>query len=163
MILLAVQLDLFGPSITTGMADVYYSSQHLLCLSMLAPLLLQSDTKVQTCSWFPGNKLFTASSFCLHYRNYSYWAVLRCSSDYTGSWYLPQDLVVLQNIWKAKGQVWKGWKRLKMGEILTSLLEIFIHSLAPSVFMPYLLIFPSDRSTTKGSQIKMTHTHFGEM
>lgn len=48
--LLAIQLGLFGPSTTAGMADVYYKSQHHLCPSMLAPLLPQSDTKVQTCS-----------------------------------------------------------------------------------------------------------------
>lgn len=90
--------------------------------------------------------------------------MLRSSSDHTGSWdlKLPQDLVVLQRIAKAEGQRWKGWK-LKMGGMLTSLLEIMVHSLAPSVFMPYLLIFPSDRSTTKVSQSKMTHTQFGEM
>lgn len=36
--LLAIQLGLFGPSTTAGMADVYYKSQHPLCPSMLAPL-----------------------------------------------------------------------------------------------------------------------------
>lgn len=91
--------------------------------------------------------------------------MLRSSSGYTDSWdlRLPQDLVVLQNISKAEGQGWKGWKGLKMGGVLTSQLEVLIHSLVPSVFMPYLPFFPSDRSTTKGSQSKMTHTHFGEM
>lgn len=57
--------------------------------------------------------------------------MLRSSSDHTGSWdlKLPQDLVVLQRIPKAEGQRWKGWK-LKMGGMLTSLLEIMVHSLA---------------------------------
>lgn len=56
----------------------------------------------------------------------------------------------------------EGIKNGRDGNFPTSQLEILSYSLAPSDLVPYLLIFPSHRSSTKGSQSK-PHSLWGNV
>lgn len=157
------------PSVVVGWECITQAWQ--MCITRASttcalPCSLLCCPKIQTCSWLTGSYLFTASSFCLHYRNYGYWAVLRSSSDYTGSWdlKLPQDLLGLQSISKAEGQGWKGWKGLKMGGMVT--FQLHSWKSWATLWLHLTSCHTCWFSPQTGAQqraARASHTHFGEM